>query len=59
MENNSNQNLSEVGVQVVIKIWPDAYDKIRYTCYKHHTTAAEIIRNLIDQLPDERPHATE
>ena len=51
--------LSEVGRQVNILVVPDDYDKLRYLAYKHQTNIAEILRNLISKMPDERPEPTE
>jgi hypothetical protein len=59
MENNLVQNLSEVGIQVNVLVYPDQFDKLRYITYKRKTNVAEIVRDLIDQLPDERPEPNE
>ena len=57
--NMENLNLSEVGRQVNILVMPDDYDKLRYLAYKHQTNIAEILRNLISKIPDERPEPRE
>lgn len=56
---DQNLNLSEVGVQVNVLVYPDQFDKLRYLAYKDKTNVAEIVRNLIEQVPDKRPEPKE